>query len=398
MTTKMKIIMNSITGCLTAAILMLALPFNGRAQNATVGEVVVKGRIGNINPPAQLWIYMGEEQWDMVSIRDGKFEYRKQTKLPAYGAMMVRYKPYIDGDERSGSFFSHMSLLSLFFEEGVIAVNSPVDTLSKKYAKVTGSSIQDKYMAYWAKEGEIVRAQRALAAIVNQASPEQLQSESFLADYEQKNEQLLRRWDSLFTQEIRNYPASLHTYIAFDSYRRQREPDDASTLALAQLFAGGYRDRAITVVEDAIRAKKKSQISFNVGDEFPVFELHDPSGNPVKLTDFRGNYVLVDFWASWCVPCRKVNPELVKLHQKYRGTSFEIVGVSFDTDSAAWKEAIHADRLDWVHVSDLGGVDGKVGDTYGVTYIPQNYLIDPKGRIIAKNLQMDELDEQLEKL
>ncbi|UYQ90969.1 DUF4369 domain-containing protein [Chitinophaga horti] len=121
------------------------------AADATVGEVVVRGKIGDLQPPKQLWIYMGDEKWDTVAVRNGVFEYRKTTKLPAYGAIMVKHKPYYETVKASGPFFGNMSLMSVFFEKGTMIVNSATDTI-KSTTPVKGSVLQSRYAAYWKKK------------------------------------------------------------------------------------------------------------------------------------------------------------------------------------------------------------------------------------------------------
>ncbi|MEJ0057746.1 MAG: TlpA disulfide reductase family protein [Bacteroidota bacterium] len=117
----------------------------------------------------------------------------------------------------------------------------------------------------------------------------------------------------------------------------------------------------------------------------------------VMLSSFRGKYVLIDFWASWCKPCRQENPKLVKTFQEYKDKNFTIVSVSLDNNKAAWLKAIRKDQLTWTHTSDLKFWKNEVALQYGVKTVPQNYLIDPTGKIIGKNIPSAELGKWLEK-
>lgn len=131
----------------------------------------------------------------------------------------------------------------------------------------------------------------------------------------------------------------------------------------------------------------------------PVFTQKDTAGNAVKLDSFRGKYVFLDFWASWCVPCRVENPNLVNAVKTYGKKNFTIIGISLDEDKKAWVEAIKADGLNWTHVSDLKKrYDNEVSINYDIYSIPANFLLDPSGKIIAKNLRGKELLEILEKV
>lgn len=128
------------------------------------------------------------------------------------------------------------------------------------------------------------------------------------------------------------------------------------------------------------------------------FTQNTPEGKPVKLSDYKGKYVLVDFWASWCGPCRAENPNVVAAYQKYKDKGFTVLGVSFDQNKDAWLKAIEKDQLTWVHVSDLKGWGNEVGRIYSITSIPQNLLIDKDGKIVDKNLRGAALEEKLQEL
>jgi peroxiredoxin len=135
-----------------------------------------------------------------------------------------------------------------------------------------------------------------------------------------------------------------------------------------------------------------------VGETVTDFTLNDPSGNPVALSSFRGKILLIDFWASWCGPCRRENPNVVKLYNDFNDKGFEILGVSFDEDFNRWVGAIEDDQLTWPHVSDLQGWGSAAGKLYGINSIPATVLVDREGTIIAKNLRGEELRKKLEEL
>ncbi len=130
----------------------------------------------------------------------------------------------------------------------------------------------------------------------------------------------------------------------------------------------------------------------------PDFTIKDTLGNPVTLSSFRGKYVLIDFWASWCGPCRKENPNLVKAFNTYKNKGFTILGISFDTKKEDWLNAIHKDGLPWTHVSELEGNDSQTGKLYHVQGIPDNFLIDPSGKIIGRQLRGDQLEKKLREI
>jgi peroxiredoxin len=137
-----------------------------------------------------------------------------------------------------------------------------------------------------------------------------------------------------------------------------------------------------------------------IGTTAPVFIMADTLEKPVSLSDFKGKYVLLDFWASWCAPCRMENPNIVSAYRQFKDKGFEVVGISLDAASqkAAWIAAIKDDGLHWTQLSDLQGWKNAAAQLYGVKFIPQNFLIDPNGIIIEKGLQGSELKMLLSRL
>lgn len=150
--------------------------------------------------------------------------------------------------------------------------------------------------------------------------------------------------------------------------------------------------------EREIAKQKAIEAKLGVGQVAPEIELSNPKGEKVALSSLRGKYVLIDFWAGWCGPCRQENPKLRNVYYKYKNRGFEIYAVSLDKTKESWEGAIKQDRLPWIHVSDLMFWQSPVAQMYNVEAIPFSVLIDKEGKIIAKNLRSEQLDEKLKEL
>jgi len=144
-----------------------------------------------------------------------------------------------------------------------------------------------------------------------------------------------------------------------------------------------------------VKAQFQNIKKLAVGSIAPGFTLPDTSGNSIALSSLRGKFVFLDFWASWCQPCRRDNPKYVSIYNEYKNQNFEILGVSFDRKRENWLKAIKTDQLDWLHVSDLKYFDSEMIDLYNIVNVPTTFLLDPDGRIIAKNVHPEELEKIL---
>lgn len=169
-----------------------------------------------------------------------------------------------------------------------------------------------------------------------------------------------------------------------------------------QIISDLYSGLAEEVQNNIYGKQVKEFIELNrtikIGEPFVDFEQMDTNGKMIKLSDFKGKLILLDFWGSWCGPCRESNPELVKLYAKYKEKGFEVFGVAADTRKDWWLKAIKEDGLTWTNVCDLRGDKNKASLMYGVSGYPTNYLIDRNGIIINKNLSGKELEDKVVEL
>ena len=191
-----------------------------------------------------------------------------------------------------------------------------------------------------------------------------------------------------------NYPD--YSYAAFTAYYQfqiHNIPTDTMTMIM-----NGFKESARTSLyyphlENLYSTIKQVAISAVA----PNFLIPDTSGKKIDLKHLRGNYILIDFWASWCLPCRAANPQLVEVYHQFSEHNFTIVGISVDNNEKNWKKAIKKDRLPWINLSNLKGWDN-VSHIYGVKAVPQNFLLDPDGIILEKNIEPKQLMEKLNML
>jgi len=202
--------------------------------------------------------------------------------------------------------------------------------------------------------------------------------------------------DSVYGNYVRTQPTSPLALYALQNLTG----DEQDTKKMRSLFATLSETTRHSKEGKAFQEKLDAMDHMAVGKEAADFTQNDTAGMPVKLSSFRGKYVLLDFWASWCVPCREENPNVVKAYGKYHTKGFEILSVSLDkaTDKDKWLKAIHDDKLTWTHVSDLQFWNNAVAKMYAVQGIPTNYLIDPNGKIVGKNLRGEELSKKLKEV
>jgi peroxiredoxin len=279
---------------------------------------------------------------DSAVITDGTFTFTGSLARPDLFGLTL------DREETFSPYY-------VFLENGDIHVAIDEEAHS---ATVAGSPAHDLYVAYQ----QAVRAER-----------ENFRIDSFIAA---------------------NPASVVSAYILYReySYRLSKEEIDS----YVQLLDPSLHDTQYVEVLNALSALLEN---IAIGKPAPDFSLPDPDGTIVSLSDRLGKgYVLLDFWASWCGPCRRENPHIVKVYREYKDKGFDVFSVSLDKTAEAWKRGIEEDSLTWTHVSDILFWDSAPARQYGVRAIPANFLIDKDGIIVAKNLRGEELGKTLEEL
>jgi peroxiredoxin len=329
----------------------------------------------------------GKPKIDSAIVNNGKYSFTGELDEPVVANLRVRWKPAEDG---SVPRLVARDIAMVYIEPGNMTFTS-VDSFSN--IKVKGSKSQDafvdllkkidrsdKYKALYAKYDEKKNAddKEGMEAVMEEINKLSEEVRKEYKDYVQKNP---------------NSPVAFYALEQYAGY----DIDPVDVEPLFNLLPESKRTSvAGTAFKERIEKAKKTMVGVMAMD----FTQTDTAGVPVSLSSFRGKYVLIDFWASWCGPCRVENPNVVAAYQKYHDKGFDIIGVSLDrpNDKDKWLKAIYDDNLTWTHVSDLKFWDNEVSRMYGVMAIPQNYLIDPQGKIVAKNLRGKALHDKLEEL
>jgi peroxiredoxin len=192
---------------------------------------------------------------------------------------------------------------------------------------------------------------------------------------------------------VRNYPKSIVSTYILSVYSTTWGKEKTKEL---------YEQLSIENKNSEFGKEIKRYVELNkepkIGEQFVDFESEDQNGKLKKLSELKGKVVLLEFWASWCGPCRQENPNLVKTYENFNPKGFEIFAVSLDENKESWLKAIKEDNLNWEHVSDLKGTRNEASLIYGVNGIPDNFLIAENGEIIGRNLRGDKLNQKLKEI
>ena len=278
-------------------------------------------------------------------------------------------------------------LISFFLENATIQIEGHVDSL--RQAKVSGSMLNDRYAAFVDSQKDIRDQMSPLFPIYNEAESngDSLKMAEIDSIYYRLEDQLNELGLDFIGQNSDNVLGPYQTTRTFYSDAKINQLDSILGLFSPELSESKYIVRLNNSIEKWAKLK--------VGMEAPEFTQADSTGAQVSLSDFRGKYVLIDFWAAWCGPCRAENPNIVAAYNKYHDQGFDILGVSLDSDRDKWLAAIEKDGLYWNQVSDLNGWKNEVSSSYGIQSIPYSLLIDPNGIIIGKSLRGAELHDAL---
>lgn len=336
---------------------LIAVPFLGFSQSASKGYEI-NGEVTGY-PDGTSVSFLNQQTNALekqATIEKGKFTIKGQLAEPSFIILVFAEQP---------------PAVPVFIDNSKILIKGDKNKLEN--LSITGSKTEDEYQEY-----------------TNAVKP----YEYLFEDISKKNKDSLAAFEKISENFVKKHPSS---HVGPIAIIRMMQVSDNFVLAdkLFKILSKEVKETNLAkYVDQQLEVAKINPIGSQIAD----FSETDTAGNKVDISSFRGKYVLIDFWASWCRPCRMENPNVVAAYDKYHQKNFTILGISLDQARPAWLNAIKMDGLKWTQVSDLHGWSSALATKFKITSIPQNILIDPKGIIIAKNLRGEALNQKLDEL
>jgi len=356
----------------------LVIAFTIFACQTTKDKFSIKGTIAGVETGK---VYLQKivdgrpQSIDTADVVEGKFAFQGKMEVPDIRILRLNEQDYF---------------AQLFLDNSDVKVVANKDSL--RSTKITGSPTQDIFKDYLTEleriNKEVAKLQQKYQTSMSSGNTDEAKKAEI--DYTATMDNM-KVYTKNFVKEHNNSVVS--AYLTLAQLVQQIEEPELDSI-IAKFPAEISRSEYVIKLKELAEGMKKTAI----GAPAPDFTMNDPEGKPISLSSLKGKVVMIDFWASWCGPCRKENPNVVKLYQKYHTKGFEIIGVSLDRTKEEWVKAIADDQLTWVHVSDLQFWQNTAARLYSVNAIPQSFLLDKDGKIIAKILNSEQLAAKLNEL
>jgi peroxiredoxin len=379
---------NKILSLITFLLFVAGNGYSQKLKDSTEisGQYTVKGKISDVK---DCWVYMCHSdrfskniKIDSTKLKNGEFEFT--GNIDGVEAIILGL-PVRDS---KGNFVPQSKEYRgpIMLSKGNLFITGNYNSRTNLLA--TGTAAQDEYNIFRNKTEQL---NDRLNVITGKFYNTKIKEEIDKLNNEYRN--LSNTLVQAAKNHVISYPNSITSaYIAKSTLVKA----DVSILKeVYELFTPAVKN---SVYGKEVKQLYQKAMFLEIGNDAPLFTLPDKDGNAVSLSSFKGNYVLIDFWASWCAPCRREHPNLIKLNESYKNKGLKILSISMDKRKELWLKAIVEDKLTWTQLSDLKALDSEVGNNYGIKILPTNFLIDKEGRIIAKNLNETDLSSKLKEL
>lgn len=369
--------------------LAMLLPAIALAQKTNFS---ITGQIGKLGKPAKVYLDYsdnGANHEDSCVVVDGKFHFAGNISGIATSRMSFDHT----GEGKPHSIYAPNSdVVYIYFGKENMVFKS-ADSLVN--ATVTGSKVYDEFQDYNKQIGGTIMAlTKAVNADFASGTPAQQKDTAYMKAVDARFRRNINRRNEKQFEFAKNNPNSYFAMVAL-SESAGTKVDVKKVEPVFKALKAEFRNTDMgRELEQRIQAAGTTA----VGMQAPEFTQNNVDGKPISLSSLKGKYVLVEFWASWCTPCRAGNPNLVKQYELYKDKGFEIISVSLDNVKDRWVDAIKKDGLPWLQVSDLKGWNNAVGRLYGVRAVPQSFLLDKDGKVIGNTLRDETLNSKLAEL
>ena len=348
---------------------------NASAQDSAF---TIKGKLEKIKTGTiYLSIYQDSKTVkDSTTIKDGNFQFSGFVPAPFFATLTM--------PEKQNDYFT------FYIEPANMVISGRADSL--KLLSIKGSPVNDDDKMLKERLKTITKWETANSKIYEVAYKEK--NKRTMDSLDEIDNKILLEKRKVVADFVKDHPASMRAAMAImENFRYYAEASDVAPLY-------NYLDEKIKSSAKGKEIKQMIDVyeKVAIGKPAPNIIQFTPDSNQLSLSSLKGKYVLVDFWASWCGPCRRENPNIVAAYNQFKDKGFSIFGVSYDSKKDRWLKAIKDDHLDWYQVSDLQGWKNSTSDQFGIKAIPSNLLLDKDGVIIGKNLFGEKLTEKLAEL